>query len=166
MTSGAKAQPKCSQMLVARLLGLYAPPLTVRVLTTRIHACRRPHLLCAARWRGESVPALGHGKRRGRPRRTRLFRGMRVKGTVHGGLVAVRAHAGPAQCPQEPRPYTGGFERGAHETLRVEAPNPEWVRDGSWATLGTRSKRMPNVAAASGRPAANRSLYLWKSTSD
>ena len=70
------------------------------------------------------------GRERGRPQRFALvFRGMRVKGTVHGGLVAVRAHAGPARCPREPRPYTGGFERGAHETLRVEAPNPEWVRD-------------------------------------
>ena len=37
---------------------------------------------------------------------------------------------------------------------------------GSWAIPGRRSKRMPNVAAARGRPAANRSLYLWKSTSD
>ena len=37
---------------------------------------------------------------------------------------------------------------------------------GSWAILGRRSKRMPNSAAARGRPAANRSLYLCKSTSD
>ena len=37
---------------------------------------------------------------------------------------------------------------------------------GSRAILGRRSKRMPNWAAARGRPAANRSLYLWKSTSD
>ena len=43
---------------------------------------------------------------------------------------------------------------------------------GSWATPGRRSKRMPNVAAAGGRPAENgatpgsESLYLWKSTSD
>ena len=43
---------------------------------------------------------------------------------------------------------------------------------GSWAIPGRRSKRMPNVAAAGGRPAENgatpgsESLYLWKSTSD
>ena len=43
---------------------------------------------------------------------------------------------------------------------------------GSWAIPGRRSKRMPNVAAAGGRPAENgatpgsESLYLWKLTSD
>ena len=41
---------------------------------------------------------------------------------------------------------------------------------GSWAIPGRRSKLMPNVAAAGGRPAENgatpgsESLYLWKST--
>ena len=43
---------------------------------------------------------------------------------------------------------------------------------GSRAIPGRRSKRMPNVAAAGGRPAENgatpgsESLYLWKSTID
>ena len=47
-----------------------------------------------------------------------------------------------------------------------------WNRLESWAIPGRRSKRMPNVAAAGGRPAENgatpgsESLYLWKSTSD
>ena len=44
-------------------------------------------------------------------------------------MCTVRGGHGAARCPRELRPYTGGFERGAHETLRVEAPNPEWVRD-------------------------------------
>ena len=64
-----------------------------------------------------------------------------------------------------------GRTREASSAVRTKLS--EWrplIRNGcetgSWATLGTRSKRMPNVAAAGGRPAENgatpgsESLYL------
>ena len=93
------------------------------------------------------------------------------------------AQSPPATAPFERTRAPHGFcanrgrtrETSSAVRTKLSAGRPLlWNRceTGSRAIPGRRSKRMPNVAAAGGRPAENgatpgsESLYLWKSTSD
>ena len=75
------------------------------------------------------------------------------------------------RCPHGSAENTGRT-RASSSAVRTKLsewrPHPDFGRSmahrqgcvfGSWATRGARSRRIPNAAAAVGRPAANLSLY-------